>query len=134
MGRAELTRLILAQAGVEYEDVRIKREDWPAMKPTIPWNQLPCLEYDGKKIVQSIAMARFVARENGLAGKTNLEGAQADMLVDCMSDFGNKFTPIFREKDEAKKKEIPPFMKNMAQALKDNGGQWLVDYSAFYPE
>ena len=55
----------------------------------IPWNQLPCLEYDGKKIVQSIAMARFVARENGLAGKTNLEGAQADMLVDCMSDFGN---------------------------------------------
>ena len=122
-GRAELTRMILAQAGVEYEDFRIKREDWPAMKPSmrclhltliltklhylfvawvtslnkfqnqffpaIPWNQLPCLEYDGKKIVQSISMARFVAREYGLAGKNNLEGAQADMLVDCMSDIGN---------------------------------------------
>ena len=55
----------------------------------IPWNQLPCLEYDGKKIVQSIAMARFVARENGLAGKNNLENAQADMLVDCMNDLLN---------------------------------------------
>ena len=47
------------------------------------------LEYDGKKIVQSVAMARFVARENGLAGKNNLEGAYADMLVDCMWDLAN---------------------------------------------
>ena len=47
------------------------------------------LEYDGKRLVQSIAMARFVAREFGLAGRNNLEAAQADMLVDCMSDFSN---------------------------------------------
>ena len=47
------------------------------------------MEYDGKKIVQSIAMARFVAKENGLAGKNNMESAMADMLVDCMSDLGN---------------------------------------------
>ena len=55
----------------------------------IPWGQLPALEYDGKMLVQSISIARFVAREFGLAGKNNLEAAQADMLVDCMSDFGN---------------------------------------------
>ena len=28
--------------------------------------------------------------------------------------------------EKFKKEELPPFMKNMAQALKDNGGQWLV--------
>ena len=55
----------------------------------IPWNQLPMLEYNGTKIIQSIAMARFVAREYGLAGKNNLEAAQADMLVDCIGDLGN---------------------------------------------
>ena len=55
----------------------------------IPWGILPALEYDGKKLVQSISIARFVAREFGLAGKNNLEAAQADMLVDCMSDFVN---------------------------------------------
>ena len=33
-GRAELARLILAQAGVEYEDVRFPREDWPKHKPS----------------------------------------------------------------------------------------------------
>ena len=54
-----------------------------------------------------------------------------------------EFGPIFREKDEAKKKEmaekfkkeeLPPFMKNMAQALKDNGGQWLVGGDITYAD
>ena len=33
-GRGEPARLILAQAGVEYEDERIEFEDWPAFKPS----------------------------------------------------------------------------------------------------
>ena len=34
-GRAEVARLILAQAGIEYEDNRIERDAWPALKPGI---------------------------------------------------------------------------------------------------
>ena len=33
-GRGEPARLILAQAGVEYEDNRIEFADWPALKPS----------------------------------------------------------------------------------------------------
>lgn len=33
-GRAELSRLILAQAGVKYEDKRIDKEEWAKMKPS----------------------------------------------------------------------------------------------------
>ena len=33
-GLAEVARLILAQAGVEYEDVRITQEEWPKLKPS----------------------------------------------------------------------------------------------------
>jgi len=33
-GRAELSRLIFAAAGVQYEDVRIERADWAKMKPS----------------------------------------------------------------------------------------------------
>ena len=32
-GRAEISRIILAQAGEDYEDKRIERADWPALKP-----------------------------------------------------------------------------------------------------
>ena len=31
-GRAEVIRLVLAQAGVEYEDYRFEREQWPEIK------------------------------------------------------------------------------------------------------
>jgi len=33
-GRAELSRLIFAQAGVQYEDVRVEQADWPKLKPS----------------------------------------------------------------------------------------------------
>ena len=33
-GRAESTRLLLAYAGVQYEDHRISREEWADLKPS----------------------------------------------------------------------------------------------------
>jgi glutathione S-transferase len=69
-GRAELTRLIFAAAGVQYTDNRIA--DWPASKGDAPLGQVPYLEVDGTKLVQSLSIARYVARELNLAGPDNL--------------------------------------------------------------
>lgn len=35
MGLAELSRLILAHAGADYEDCRIEMEEWPDLKPSM---------------------------------------------------------------------------------------------------
>ena len=43
---------------------------------------MPELTWDGKVLGQSIAVARFVAREVGIAGRNNLEMAQCDAIVD----------------------------------------------------
>ena len=44
------------------------------------------MEYDGKTIAQSRAIARFLGRKYGLAGKTEFEDAEADMIVDYIAE------------------------------------------------
>ncbi|XP_078589985.1 hematopoietic prostaglandin D synthase-like isoform X2 [Branchiostoma floridae x Branchiostoma japonicum] len=100
--RAEPTRLVFAAAGVDYEDVRIQRNEWPGLKPNTPMGQLPVLEVGGVTICQSMAIARYVAKETGLAGKTILEQAQADMLVDGLDDLRGKQAVIRKAPEDRK--------------------------------
>ena len=75
-GRAETIRFVLAMAGKEYEDKRIKPgkswhlenmtsiyfkivEEMVDLKPTLPMGQLPVLEYNGETLCQSMAIARW---------------------------------------------------------------------------
>ncbi|KAI8521903.1 hypothetical protein Bbelb_016570 [Branchiostoma belcheri] len=104
-GRAEPARLLFVAADVEYEDVRITFEEWPALKETTPMGGLPTLEVDGVTLCQSLAIARFVARDVGLAGKSNLEQAQADMYVDEINEVLPKMGGLMFITDEAVKAE-----------------------------
>lgn len=54
-----------------------------------PFGQCPILEVDGKQLVQSHAIARYLARQHGLAGQDDWEQAQADMYTDCINDLMN---------------------------------------------
>ena len=105
-GRAEVSRLIFVAAGQEFEDVRIERDQWPTIKPTAPLGQLPVLVVDGVQIPQSVAIARFLAKKFNLAGKTDVEQAQADVVVDTVGDLIAAYVPVRREQDENKKKEL----------------------------
>jgi glutathione S-transferase len=105
-GRAELSRLVFAAAGIAFEDVRLEKEQWPALKPSTPFGQLPILEVDGVKLCQSNTIARYLARKFNLAGKTELDQARADMIVDCFEDTVKPILSFFFEKDEARKAEL----------------------------
>ncbi|XP_078621511.1 hematopoietic prostaglandin D synthase-like isoform X2 [Branchiostoma floridae x Branchiostoma japonicum] len=103
-GRAGVLRLLFAAGGIEFEDVRIDREtQWPDFKPTTPMGQLPILEVDGTIICQKRAIGRMIAKKAGLAGKTPLEEAQIDMIVDGLADMETIFAGLYREKDEKTK-------------------------------
>ena len=89
--RGEPCRLLLAYGGIKYEDERIappweEGSTWGALKDSTPFGQLPVLKWDGVELAQSVACARFIAREVGLAGKTSMEQAQADEIVDVIQE------------------------------------------------
>lgn len=84
---AEVTRLLFSYGGIEFEDNRIQRENWPALKPSMPFGQMPILEHNGKVVNQSIAIARYVAKQVKLVGNNDWEDLEIDSIVDTINDF-----------------------------------------------
>ena len=80
-GGAEISRFIFAQAGVEYEDVRVDHGDWPALKPTMPFGVVPVLEVDGKQLGSSMTIARYLAETYGLAGENAFEACLSIPII-----------------------------------------------------
>jgi len=130
-GRAEYARLLLAYGGIEYEDCRVEGSDWGKLKPTTPYGSLPVLEWNGETIAQSITLSRFIAKEVGLAGRCNLECAQADEIADAITDMGNAFSKAHFSKDEVAMKKfitetLPTGLGQIEKRLNERGGQFLV--------
>lgn len=74
-GAAEKVRLALAMCGKEFHDDRINFQDWPALKPTMPYGQLPVMNVTNEKtgetqlFTQSPAMLRWIVQKFDKTGK-----------------------------------------------------------------
>merc|ERR1711892_606701 len=130
-GRAEISRLILSFSGVKFTDERLTGEQFGAVKSSLPWGQIPVLHYKGQVMCQSISIARFLAAEFGLGGKTNLESAQADEIVDAVSDLQTAMSKMVFGKDEKGVQNVldnvyPAGLANLEKMLVSRGGQYFV--------
>eukprot|EP00913_Durusdinium_trenchii_P014313 g13429.t1 len=88
-GLAEQTRWIMAAAGIPFEQVALQsHEDFLQMRSDgkLLFGQLPLLEIDGLKLVQSQAMLRYVAMKGNLWGQTPEESALVDMVAEGIKD------------------------------------------------
>ena len=133
--RGEAARLAMHLAGIAFEDKRIARSDWPAMRDQTPYQSLPILEVDGKVIAQSNTINRYVGKLAGLHPKDDWQAALVDELMDAVEDITYKIGNTFALEGEAKKKarealaagSIPRFLKQFEARLKDGGGEWFVE-------
>ena len=105
--RGEECRLALTLAGVEFDDVRIARKDWPTMKPTTPFGSLPVFELEGHPpLAQSNAILVLIGRRHGLHPKDDFVAAQHEALMAHVEDLRAHLAPILRITDEADKKRV----------------------------
>ncbi|KAM8830351.1 glutathione S-transferase Mu 4-like [Synchiropus picturatus] len=113
-GLAQPIRLLLAYAGVEFEDKYYVCGDGPTFDKScwikekeqlgLDFPNLPYLIDGDVKITQSNAIMRYVARKANLCGATEEEQTRVDVMENQAMDFRNGFVRVCYSQDCDKQK------------------------------
>ncbi|QDZ22392.1 glutathione S-transferase [Chloropicon primus] len=152
-GKGAPIRWLAAQTGIEFEDVRVKREEFHAMrdKGLTPFGQLPVAEFYDKdnnllcRIAQMRAILRYMARSSGNKGYSSdlAQAAVIDSFLDFEEDVFNAMrSSIFPARiglpeyasDEAKEamrrkvaeEVLTPKLAYLIQALENSKSGWIA--------
>ena len=110
--RAEVGRLALYFGNIDFEDIRITREEFLYLKENgklldgtlIPFHQIPCLVVDDVSIAQTGAIARFCGKLSGLYPENDsLEAAKIDQFIDFVTDLNVLFSSTNNISDQTQK-------------------------------
>eukprot|EP00668_Euglena_longa_P028891 GGOE01036225.1.p1 GENE.GGOE01036225.1~~GGOE01036225.1.p1 ORF type:complete len:347 (+),score=42.96 GGOE01036225.1:27-1067(+) len=85
--RALFPLLVAEVGGIPYEWKKVALEDWPPLKPTTPFGQLPVMEHGSIVLAQSSAIAAYIGRLAGLLGTEDADFAMSQMLVAQYEDM-----------------------------------------------
>ncbi|XP_076414019.1 glutathione S-transferase alpha-3-like isoform X1 [Peromyscus maniculatus bairdii] len=136
-GRMESVRWLLAAAGVEFEEKYIKtQKDLKRLKNdgSLMFRQVPMVEIDGMKLVQTRAILNYIASKYDLYGKDMKERALIDMYTEGTIDLnemiirypflppGEKDASLAQIIRKAGKCHLPAF----EEVLKGHGQDYLV--------
>ncbi|CAG7732834.1 unnamed protein product [Allacma fusca] len=104
---AEPIRWAFKLAEVDFEDERIEREDWPALKKSgrFPSENMPLLEIDGEVFTQSSAILRYLGNKFGLTVDDEIQRLRLDQVIDITTDVRPSFRAYFFEADPEKKEK-----------------------------
>lgn len=130
----EPIRFLLSYGEVEFEDYRLESEQWPQLKPSMPFGKTPVLEIDGKQTHQSAAICRYLAKQFGLNGSSDWEALEIDAIVDTFTDFRQQIANYYYDQDEASKEKkweplknetVPYYMSKFEEVVNKNDGYFV---------
>ncbi|XP_006182422.1 glutathione S-transferase A1 [Camelus dromedarius] len=136
-GRMECIRWLLAAAGVEFDEKFIETsEDLDKLRNdgSLMFQQVPMVEIDGMKLVQTRAILNYIASKYNLYGRDIKERALIDMYTEGVCDLGEmimllplcppaeKDTKLAQIREKTTNRYLPAFEK----VLKSHGQEYLV--------
>lgn len=90
-GRAERIRWILLVNNLQYTDKFYEWEEWLAVRPTVEFGQLPIVEIDGHRLIQSLSIERYLGRKLGYIASDSYQEYLIDSTVGCIDDYFRHF-------------------------------------------
>ena len=105
VSRGEECRLALHLAGIDFEDNRLKREEWLALKPTSPFGGVPIFELPGHPpLGQSNPILTLIGRRHGLHPKDDFGAARHEAMMEHVEDLRTQIGMTLRMSDADEKK------------------------------
>ena len=136
--RGEMTRMIFHYNGAAFTDHRIQFGDWPAFSESFQpdFGQLPVLEIDGLKLVESNSISRYLSQKFGYYPSDPVDIYWVESLCDLKNDIFTAIGKAVWDKDpqvlaDVYAKDVPWWIQKIESRLvRNNGGDgWFVGNS-----
>ncbi|KAK5995649.1 Glutathione S-transferase P 10-like protein [Cladobotryum mycophilum] len=143
LGRGEVVRLFLRDAGVDFKDILYTydatwaNESEPLQEKDITrTGKLPALEYKGHILNQHIPILRYLAQDLGsYDGATPIEKYVVDAVADIYIDWRAAWVPnISGPSDEFKNKTVPKYYDTLAKYYAERNGPYLLGDRVTYAD
>ncbi|KAE8557310.1 hypothetical protein EYB25_002017 [Talaromyces marneffei] len=143
LGRGEVVRLFLNDAGIDFEDIRYAYDHtWAATSAELQakgltvTGKVPVLEFNGTILTQHIPILRYLARElNDYDGQTSLEKWVVDAVSDIYIDWRTQYVAnLENASDSFKNKYTPEYYNILSHYYSQRGGPFLLGDRVTYAD
>mgnify|MGYP001049660934 FL=1 len=133
--KGEAIRMMFHYIGVAFNDHKIDFDEWPAVKASglCEFKQLPCLEIEGQKLVQSNSILRYLCRKYDLYSTDPFKAYLIESVCDLKEDLYKSLYKYFADKDfegmdNWVSETLPQKLELLENRLKQNkdGKGWFV--------
>lgn len=139
-GLGERIRYMLWECQIEYKERTLTKELLAELraKGDLLFQQVPLLEIDGLKLVQSSSILRYLARKHNMYGKNDTEAVECDMMADGLIDAILYFVRYVFAKDKESHitneiiPKLPRYLKPMQDRIQK--GDFLLGDHISYPD